>query len=62
MEDQSTTLWVESSSTSDPRLRSALPIADLTELLKRSCRCGKNCASWRIEARRSGKCRLDICG
>ena len=27
--DQSTTLWVESSSTSDPRLRGALPIADI---------------------------------
>src|ERR1700726_3263571 len=26
--DQSTTLWVESSSTSDPRLRGALPIGD----------------------------------
>jgi len=30
--DQSTTLWVESSSTSDPRLRGALPIADIGEL------------------------------
>jgi hypothetical protein len=28
--DQSTTLWVESSSTSDPRLRGALPSADIT--------------------------------
>src|ERR1700693_1550341 len=28
--DQSTTLWVESSSTGDPRLRGALPIADLS--------------------------------
>ena len=27
--DQSTTLWVESSSTSDPRLRGALPTADI---------------------------------
>src|ERR1700731_4496938 len=27
--DQSTTLWVESSSTSDPRLRGALPRADI---------------------------------
>jgi hypothetical protein len=27
--DQSTTLWVESSSTSDPRLRGALPKADM---------------------------------
>ena len=27
--DQSTTLWVESSSTSDPRLRGALPLTDL---------------------------------
>src|SRR5229473_4980738 len=27
--DQSTTLWVESSSTSDPRLRGALPTTDL---------------------------------
>src|SRR4029077_4456804 len=27
--DQSTTLWVESSSTSDPRLRGALPISDI---------------------------------
>src|SRR5471030_2837736 len=30
--DQSTTLWVESSSTSDPRLRGALPIADISRL------------------------------
>src|SRR5436305_13509412 len=29
--DQSTTLWVESSSTDDPRLRGALPIADIRE-------------------------------
>src|SRR5450759_3844239 len=29
--DQSTTLWVESSSTSDPRLRGALPIADIND-------------------------------
>src|ERR1700692_1117197 len=28
--DQSTTLWVESSSTSDPRLRGALPISDIS--------------------------------
>src|SRR6202049_4041042 len=28
--DQSTTLWVESSSTSDPRLRGALPNCDMT--------------------------------
>src|SRR6202043_487120 len=28
--EQSTTLWVESSSTSDPRLRGALPTADMT--------------------------------
>src|SRR3984885_13904555 len=28
--DQSTTLWVESSSTSDPRLRGALPFPDLS--------------------------------
>src|SRR6266536_6220145 len=27
--DQSTTLWVESSSTGDPRLRGALPFADI---------------------------------
>src|SRR5450830_1674237 len=30
--DQSTTLWVESSSTSDPRLRGALPIGDIQDL------------------------------
>src|SRR5580692_6429362 len=30
--DQSTTLWVESSSTSDPRLRGALPTADISPL------------------------------
>ena len=29
--DQSTTLWVESSSTSDPRLRGALPDSDMPE-------------------------------
>src|ERR1700693_725786 len=28
--DQSTTLWVESSATSDPRLRGALPIGDIS--------------------------------
>jgi hypothetical protein len=28
--DQSTTLWVESSSTSDPRLRGALPTSDIS--------------------------------
>src|SRR5882757_8786369 len=27
--DQSTTLWVESSSTGDPRLRGALPVSDI---------------------------------
>ena len=31
--DQSTTLWVESSSTSDPRLRGALPTSDITTLV-----------------------------
>src|SRR5450432_1555854 len=31
--DQSTTLWVESSSTSDPRLRGALPLTDIGCLL-----------------------------
>src|ERR1017187_9286129 len=31
--DQSTTLWVESSSTSDPRLRGALPISDIARML-----------------------------
>src|SRR6266536_3584552 len=30
--DQSTTLWVESSSTGDPRLRGALPEADVVDL------------------------------
>jgi hypothetical protein len=30
--DQSTTLWVESSSTSDPRLRGALPTAEMFEM------------------------------
>ena len=30
--DQSTTLWVESSSTGDPRLRGALPICDIPSL------------------------------
>ena len=30
--DQSTTLWVESSSTSDPRLRGALPTGDIARL------------------------------
>src|SRR5882757_3738686 len=29
--DQSTTLWVESSSTGDPRLRGALPIGDIQQ-------------------------------
>src|SRR5471030_1869438 len=32
--DQSTTLWVESSSTSDPRLRGALPFADIKLALR----------------------------
>ena len=31
--DQSTTLWVESSSTSDPRLRGALPMGDIARLV-----------------------------
>src|ERR1700679_197863 len=31
--DLSTTLWVESSSTSDPRLRGALPTRDMREAL-----------------------------
>src|SRR6267142_721281 len=30
--DQATTLWVESSSTSDPRLRGALPLPDMKQL------------------------------
>src|SRR6266700_5195892 len=49
--DQSTTLWVESSSTGDPRLRGALPEADVVDLreprffacsaaARRSCRRG----------------------
>src|ERR1700682_5422687 len=33
--DQSTTLWVESSSTSDPRLRGALPIPDIRCLTRK---------------------------
>src|SRR4030088_1035799 len=33
--DQSTTLWVESSSTDDPRLRGALPLADVPPSLAR---------------------------
>src|SRR6202140_2325625 len=33
--DQSTTLWMESSSTSDPRLRGALPTSDLTAAIPR---------------------------
>jgi hypothetical protein len=32
--DQSTTLWVESSSTSDPRLRGALPTCDIEHCSK----------------------------
>src|SRR5215510_12633082 len=32
--DQSTTLWVESSSTDDSRLRGALPISDITQCSK----------------------------
>ena len=37
--DQSTTLWVESSSTSDPRLRGALPTSDIphADRLNKSC-------------------------
>jgi len=36
--DQSTTLWVESSSTSDPRLRGALPRTDIDGTADRSAR------------------------
>src|ERR1019366_10457922 len=32
--DQSTTLWVESSSTSDPRLRGALPNSDIADVVR----------------------------
>jgi hypothetical protein len=34
--DQSTTLWVKSSSTSDARLRGALPTPDITQVLNKS--------------------------
>jgi hypothetical protein len=35
--DQSTTLWAESSSTSDPRLRGALPIGDIRPCTNSHC-------------------------
>src|SRR6202165_2632680 len=41
--DQSTTLWVESSSTSDSRLRGALPTGDIVD----QCSCAK-CPGYRL--------------
>src|SRR5438128_1225235 len=53
--DQSTTLWVESSSTGDPRLRGALPKADLGPLMLRISdgppTPNKTNIGWRVPAR-----------
>ena len=46
--DQSTTLWVESSSTGDPRLQGALPTADKTTAAKRDA-LGDELDGWRAE-------------